>query len=325
MSIALPFRQLTDTACYTREQIDQGEIAAFRDKWLPPEYLPLPEWLVYIDLAALILLMALGAWMVRKNMPAKRLTWLAIATLVYLGLLRGGCICPVGLTTNLVMAILNPYMIGLVGLVMFLAPLLLALFYGRVFCTAGCPLGAIQHILPHKKKTVQLPAAINKYLKILPVAVLGLTIFFAIKGTLYIGCELDPYKPVFFTAKAWTEQGIAAVAGRPMEPRLLLSFGIIGWTYLVVSLVAGYFFERAFCRLLCPYSALLGVISLVSIRKRSIDGESCTYCKACVKPCPTQAITIDRKEQISKISHYDCIQCNRCNDACRFGAISGNR
>ncbi len=313
--------QKADTACYTKEQIDQSEIAAFRDQWLPPEYLPLPESLVYVDLAVLLLLMLAGAWMVWKNKPARWLTWLAIITLAWLGLLRGGCICPMGLTTNLVMGIINPYMIGLVGLVMFLAPLLLAVFIGRVFCTAGCPLGSIQHLIYKRKKKVRLPEKVNRYLKIVPILVLAATVFFAIKGTLYIGCELDPYKPIFFTAKAWIEQGVAAIIGHPMEPKFLLSFGYIAWPYLIISLLVGYWIERPFCRLLCPYSALLGVASLVSYRQRKIDRAACTYCNACVKPCPTQAITIDKKQEIQKVSNYDCIQCNRCSDRCKFGAI----
>jgi polyferredoxin len=319
--IPVPAGQKADTACYTKEQIDQSEIATFRDQWLPTEYLPLPEWLVYVDLAVLLLLMFAGAWFVYKNKPARWLTWLAVITLVWLGLLRGGCICPMGLTTNFVMGIINPYMIGLVGLIMFVVPLLLALLIGRVFCTAGCPLGAIQHLIYKKKKRVRLPEKVNRYLKIVPVLVLAATVFFAIKGTLYIGCELDPYKPLFFTAKAWTEQGIAAIIGHPMEPRFLLSFGYIAWPYLIITLVAGYWVERPFCRLLCPYSALLGVASLFAFRLRKIDRAACTYCNACVKPCPAQAITIDRKQEIQKVSNYDCIQCNRCSDRCKFGAI----
>ena len=311
----------TDTACYTKEQIDQSEIATFRDKWLPHEYLPISENLVYLDLGILLLMMMAGIWFVRKNKPAKWLTWLAIFTLVYLGILRGGCICPMGLTSNMVMGILNPYMISFAGLIMFMAPLIIALFIGRIFCTAGCPLGAVQHLLYRRKKTLRLPEKVNRYLKIAPILVLLATIFFAIKGTLYLACELDPYKPLFFTGKAWFEQGIAAVAGRPMEPRLLLSFGIFGWSYLAVTLVAGYWIERPFCRLLCPYSAMLGVISLVSFRRRTIDRAKCTYCNACVKPCPTQAISISKKQDIQKVSGYDCIQCNRCSDSCRFGAI----
>lgn len=320
----IPFVQLpglADSAAYVREQADLSKIAAFRDQWVPREYLPLPEWLVYIDLSVLLILMMAGYWFVAKRKPALRLTWLAIVTLAYLGILRGGCICPMGLTTNLVMGIILPYSISLVGLVLFVAPLVIALLRGRVFCTAGCPLGAIQHLVYKKKNSVKLPYQVNRFVKWIPVLVLIATIYFGITGTLYLGCELDPYKPLFFTGKAWFEQGIAAVAGIPMEPKLLLGFGLFGWIYLLVTLVLGYWIERPFCRLLCPYSVLLGLFSLLSWKPRTIDIAKCTSCSLCVKACPTQAIRIDKKENIQAVSNYDCIQCNRCSDRCKQGAI----
>jgi len=66
-----------DTACYSKEQIDLGKIATFRDNYTPKEYLPLPEYLVYIDLAILLLLMLTGIYFVVKKKPAKWLTWLS--------------------------------------------------------------------------------------------------------------------------------------------------------------------------------------------------------------------------------------------------------
>jgi polyferredoxin len=226
-----------------------------------------------------------------------------------------------GLTTNVVMGIILPYMVSLVGLVMFVAPLVIALLWGRVFCTSGCPLGAIQHLIYKKKKSYKLPIKISRYLKIMPILILFATVYFSITGTIYLGCELDPYKPIFFTGKAWFEQGIALLTGFPMEHKLLLSFGILGWIYLFITLALGYWVERPFCRLLCPYSAILGLFSLVSLKPRTIDKAKCTSCNLCVKACPTQAITISKKEEIQKVSNYDCIQCNRCSDRCKQDAI----
>jgi ferredoxin-type protein NapH len=310
-----------DTACYSKEQINLSNIATFRDNYIPKEYNPLSENLVFVDLAVLLLLMLTGLYFVLKKKPAKWLTWLAIITLGYLGIIRGGCICPMGLTTNAVMSIIDPYQISLVGLVLFIFPLVIALIAGRVFCTSGCPLGAIQHLIYRKKKDYKIPAKFNRYIKIVPILVLLLTVFFAIKGTLYIGCELDPYKPVFFTGKAWFEQGIAYMTGHPMESKFLFSFGIFGWLYLIVTLTLGYWVQRPFCRLLCPYSAILGVISLVSFKRRKINEVKCTYCSLCVKKCPTQAIIINKKAEIQTVSNYDCIQCNRCSDSCKYDAI----
>jgi NADH:ubiquinone oxidoreductase subunit F (NADH-binding)/(2Fe-2S) ferredoxin/Pyruvate/2-oxoacid:ferredoxin oxidoreductase delta subunit len=52
----------------------------------------------------------------------------------------------------------------------------------------------------------------------------------------------------------------------------------------------------------------------------SIDPEKCTGCLACIKPCPTQAIT-GAKEQPHEIDQEKCIQCGTCMDACNFDAV----
>ena len=313
--------QSVDTINLIQEQIDLKSISTFRDEWVPFEYLPLPEWLVYVDLGILFTLMITGLMFVIKRKPSRQLNLLAILTLVILGIIRGGCICPMGLTTNVVMGLILPYMVSLVGFLMFIGPLIIALISGRVFCTAGCPLGAIQHLFYRKKKSYKLPPKVNKYLRIAPILVLLATIYFGIKGTLYLGCELDPYKPVFFTGKAWFEQGIAAIIGIPMESKILLGFGLIGWIYLLVALIIGYWVERPFCRLLCPYVPLLGLFSMVAWKRRTIDKSACTYCNLCVQSCPTQSIVVDKKEEIQSVSNYDCIQCNRCSDQCKTKAI----
>ncbi len=310
-----------DTINYAQEQADLRSISAFRDEWVPYEYLPLPEWLVYIDMGIIISLIVIALFFVLKRKPAKWLNWMAIITFVVLGVIRGGCICPMGLTTNIVMGVFLPFMVSLAGLILFVFPLLAALIGGRVFCTSGCPLGAFQHILPTRKKPYKVPAKINRYIKIAPIIVLSLTIYFGLKGTLYIGCELDPYKPIFFTGKAWFEQGLMAILGNPMEPKILLGFGLVGWIYLIVALVIGYWVERPFCRLLCPYSSVLGLFSIVAWKRRSIDESSCNYCQLCAKNCPTQAITIDKKQGLQKVSNYDCVQCNKCSDRCKTNAL----
>lgn len=322
--LTLSFGQATpnnDSTSFNKEQTNLKEIAAFRESYIPKEYLPLPESLIYVDLTVFLLIVVTGLILVLKRKPKKWLTWLAVITLAYLGIIRGGCICPVGLTTNTVMSILDPYQVSLIGLAIFIIPLLIALIAGRVFCTSGCPLGAIQHLIYKKKKDYKIPAKFSKYIKLFPILILFATIYFAISGMLYLGCELDPYKPIFFTGKTWFEQGVAYMIGRPMESRFLFSFGVFGWLYLLITLVLGYWVQRPFCRFLCPYSVLLGVVSLVAFKRRKIDETKCTYCSACVKKCPTQAITIIKKAEIQNVSNYDCINCNRCSDSCKNDAI----
>jgi polyferredoxin len=304
------------------KEIDpNGNVAEFRDSYVPVQYNPTPEYMVFVDMGVLIVIMLVGVFFVMKRKASWKLSMLAIIALAYLGIIRGGCICPVGVITNVTMGMVSPRMVGLVTLVVFLSPLIVALFAGRVFCTSGCPLGAMQHIFQKKKKLVKIPQKLNTIIKIFPIALLVGTIYFALKSSYFLACELEPYKAVFFIGKSWFEQLVAFIAGQPMEAKLLWSFGFFAWGYLLVMMVIGYWFPRPFCRFMCPYGVLLGVFSFFSVKQRRIDNSSCIHCGACQKVCPTQAIVIDRKTKISSLSNYDCVQCNKCTDSCKSKAI----
>lgn len=298
-----------------------GSISEFRDNYVPKQYNPTPEYMVFVDMGVLILIMIAGLFFVLKKKASKNLSLLAIITLAYLGIIRGGCICPVGVITNVTIGLVSPKMVGLVTLVVFLAPLVVALIAGRIFCTSGCPLGAIQHLFYKKKKHVIIPQKLNTAIKVVPIALLIGTVYFALKSSYFLACELEPYKAVFFIGKSWVEQLFALIAGRPMEAKLLLSFGVFAWSYLLVMLVLGYWIPRPFCRLMCPYGVLLGLFSIFSFKRRRIENQNCIHCGVCQKVCPTQAIVIDKKKKAASLSNYDCIQCNLCNESCKADAI----
>ena len=51
-----------------------------------------------------------------------------------------------------------------------------------------------------------------------------------------------------------------------------------------------------------------------------IDPETCTGCRACVRACPVQAISGERKE-VHVIDQELCIKCGACFEKCRFDAV----
>lgn len=51
-----------------------------------------------------------------------------------------------------------------------------------------------------------------------------------------------------------------------------------------------------------------------------IDPDLCVGCGLCMKPCPQEAITGERKEPFT-IHQAECIQCGACYEACNLGAI----
>lgn len=52
----------------------------------------------------------------------------------------------------------------------------------------------------------------------------------------------------------------------------------------------------------------------------SVIPENCTGCMACLKVCPSDAVTGEKKE-VHEIDEEKCIKCGACFEACRFDAI----
>ncbi|MBN1363523.1 MAG: 4Fe-4S binding protein [Syntrophaceae bacterium] len=53
----------------------------------------------------------------------------------------------------------------------------------------------------------------------------------------------------------------------------------------------------------------------------SIDPKKCTGCGLCVKVCPTQAISGEKKK-VHKINNDKCTRCGACMESCKFEAIN---
>ena len=310
--------------CFTipsSEDIGSNEVmSSYREQYSPRQYVPESNAWIVVDITMLAAILLLGGVMVWRHVHFSRFWIPALATLLYFGFIRGGCICPVGSVANMTIGLKHPEMIGVSTGVMFLLPLVAAFIMGRVFCVAGCPLGAVQHLLGGRRP-LKIPALPHAMLRALPVVALAATAWLALRGTCFLVCLLDPYKTAFFFGYGWIQRLLHGVQGGLVEPGVLWVGDLTAWGIFTLAVALGLWVYRPFCRFVCPYGVLLGWFSMVALKRRQIEQSQCVQCGICEKHCPVHAIVRDPKTRDFKISSYHCIQCNRCSSYCRKSGI----
>ncbi|MFO7981843.1 MAG: 4Fe-4S binding protein [Desulfuromonadales bacterium] len=85
-------------------------------------------------------------------------------------------------------------------------------------------------------------------------------------------------------------------------------------TLVVVALLAAacFFVQMAWCRYLCPYGALLGLVSLLSLSKIGRDENLCIRCGLCSSRCPAWLPVM----QLKTVRSAECYGCFRCVQNC---------
>ena len=220
----------------------------------------------HVDGAVFLAAMAGATWLALKGRSRRGLFLLTVFSLLYFGFWRKGCVCPVGSVQNMALALsTSEYAIPISVVVIFAVPLLVALFAGRTFCAAVCPLGAIQEIAA--LKPVKVPAWLDELLRLLAPLYLGLGVLFAATGAGFVICRFDPFVGLF---------------------RLGSHFGMLAFGILLLAV--GVFVCRPYCRYLCPYGVLLGWCSTLSRRHLTITPDECIQCRLCEDACPFGAI-----------------------------------
>jgi len=227
---------------------------------------PRPEMYEYFDVAVLIVALVLASWLALRRRSRGWLIVLTVASLAYFGFYRRGCICPVGSVQNVAMALTDwTYAIPLAVVAFFVLPLVFTLLFGRTFCAAVCPLGAIQDLVA--VRPVKVPAFLQKALGLIPYVYLALAVLFAATGSAFIICQYDPFVTFF-----------------------RLSGGIEMLVLGVCFLAVGLFVARPYCRFLCPYGAILRLLSRLSWKRVTITPDECVQCRLCEDACPFGAI-----------------------------------
>jgi ferredoxin-type protein NapH len=177
--------------------------------------------------------------------------------------------------------------IPLAGAVLFVF-VALSFAFGRIFCGYVCPVGTAQellHLLPGKKLKVTNKTITTAFRIGFLIAFVVLAAGFSIGLLRYLGLK------EFFD---------------------LNTGAVFFWAFLTIVVIS-IFVYRPFCRLACPYGALLSLAEIKG-RFKLRRNENCINCKKCGEACPTnEAGWTDLKQE--------CYMCNRCKEICPVNGI----
>lgn len=247
----------------------------FSDHDIPISMSPAPDspgW-EWTNVVVLLAALALASYFALVSRSRRALFVLAVASLVWFGFVRDGCVCSIGATQNVALALFDPtYAIPATVVAIFVLPLIFTLFFGRTFCAAVCPLGAAQELVA--VRPIRVPSWVDHTLGLVPYIYLGAAVIYAAFGTAFLVCRYDPFVAMF----------------RLSGDVNMLVFG-------ACILVLGLFIGRPYCRYLCPYGAVLALLSKVSKWHARIAPEECIQCRLCEESCPYGAIREPTKPQ----------------------------
>jgi len=251
----------------------------------PPTITPSPRtaWLDWLDVIVLVGSLTVVSWLVIKKRSRRGVFWMSLFSIAYFGFFRQGCICSVGSLQNITLALFNPdYVIPVTAILFFIIPILFTLFFGRTFCAAVCPLGAIQDVIAFRPMPIK--EWLQKLLGLIPYIYLGLAVLYAATATDFVICRYDPFVGIYRLDATFT---------------MLVIGGLI--------LATGVFIARPYCRFLCPYGVILKWVSKFSKHHITITPASCIQCRLCENSCPfgaidkpVESVKIDRRVQVKR-------------------------
>jgi len=171
--------------------------------------------------------------------------------------------------------------------VLLVGALMTSFLFGRLYCGYICPFGAVSEllwrVLPFKRKLSAKTASFLRWVKY--ALLVALIVLASLGSKFYFAGTLEPFAPVFLSAST-----------------LMLVLAL-----LILFLSAVFF--RFYCRFLCPVGAVMELLAYTRIVRRKVPA-SCKVCGACVKSCPTEALTIkDGKVRYNPPLCFNCADC----------------
>ncbi|MGE6436230.1 4Fe-4S binding protein [Shewanella baltica] len=200
--------------------------------------------------------------------------------------------------------------------VMLAAVLLTGLLCKRAFCGWACPLGlAGEYLYAFRKRFIKSeltpPAWLDWPLRMLK--------YLLLLGLCYIVIGMPAQ-----SIPNYLEGNYHKIADLKMA-LFFLTPSLITLLVFALILVLAAWRRQGFCRYLCPYGAILGILSFASPLKIRRDSQHCLIeakgmkCDKCTRACPANIIVHTK----TTVHSDECQACMRCVAACPKSAALG--
>ncbi len=191
---------------------------------------------------------------------------------------------------------IHPAAMVLLGFAAFISLLL-----RKSFCGWFCPVGTFSEWLWKLGrrlfgKNFKLPPWLDYPLRTLKYLLLGffVQIIFSMGSPAILGFLTSPYYRISDVKMLHFFTQISTLTV------IVLTILVI-WSLLV---------RNAWCRYLCPYGALMGLLALCSPTRIRRNPDICIGCKSCLDACPYD-LPVDRKQSIISPECNGCMECTR--------------
>lgn len=216
----------------------------------------------------------------------------------------------------------------------FIVVLVLTLLFGRIYCSAICPLGILQDLILWLRKKIKKKYRykFSKPVDYLRYPFLALPIIAFLAGTVFFINLLDPFsnfgrilsdllQPLYIGLNnigAWILGKMNIFLLYPQEisfagPVLYIFPLFILVLIIWMSLKQG----RLYCNTVCPVGTLLGLLSRISLFRIRIIESRCTQCGQCSFACKSTCIRI----KDFSVDFSRCVGCFNCISVCPEDAI----
>jgi len=190
------------------------------------------------------------------------------------------------------------------SLIILMLAMATGLLLKRGFCSWICPFGLLNEYLSrlHKyifRKNIKLPLFLDYPLRSLKYLLLAFFLW-------AIAVQMDATALDYFISSPYNMVADIKMLYffKEITP---FAFWVLTSLFLLSILIRNFW-----CRYLCPYGALIGALSFLSIFKIHRNEKNCTSCMKCTSSCPMD-INIHKT---SCVFSDECHACMKCVDAC---------